>query len=121
MRAARARVPAWPAPRACTRADAPAAATSRRCPYAAPAAAHAPPGNAPVRATAPAAAEPATSQLGFPVPGLEDLLDAGQERRRVGAVDGAVVPCQRQIAHRVHDDGVAAVGQLNDNRPLLHT
>src|SRR3954453_17000251 len=117
MRAARARVPAWPAPQACTRADVPAAATSRRCPCAAPAAARAPPGNAPVRATAPAAAELAASQFGFPVPGLEDLFDAGQERRRVGAVDGPVVPGERQIAHWVHDNGVAAIRQLNDNRP----
>src|SRR4051812_48050731 len=105
MPAARARVPAWPAPRACTRGDAPAAAASRRCPYAAPAGGRGPPGTAPARATAPATAELAArggnycpfvppvrrlagSQLGFPVPRLEDLLDAGQERRRVGAIDG---------------------------------
>src|SRR3954469_12348951 len=98
MPAAPARVPAWPAHRACTRADAPAAATSRRCRCAAPAGWHGPPGTAHGRATAPAAAElaaqagnycplvppvrrRAASQLGFPVPGLEDLLDAGQERR----------------------------------------
>ena len=60
------------------------------------------------------------SQLGCPVPGLEDLLDLGQERGGVGAVEGAVVERQREDA-----DGMdrrcrrVAVGQLDDDRPLL--
>ena len=50
------------------------------------------------------------SQLGGPVPRLEDLLDLLQEAGCVGAVEGAMVPAHRQVADGMDGDRFAAVG-----------
>ena len=48
--------------------------------------------------------------------GLEDLLDPDEEAGGVGAVERAVVPRHRQVADRVDDDRLGAVGQRGDDR-----
>ena len=60
------------------------------------------------------------SELGIPVVGLEDLRDRGEERGGVGAVEGAVVPRQREVADRVDGDRLVAVGVGDHHRPPLH-
>ena len=49
----------------------------------------------------------AASEIGGPVPPFEGLLDLPQERRRVGAVEGAVVERLGQDADRMDGDAVA--------------
>ena len=49
------------------------------------------------------------SELGRPVAGLDQLAQIVQERRRVGAVDGAVVERERQHADRVDRDRLRPV------------
>src|SRR5262245_53402591 len=62
---------------------------------------------------------PSISELGGPVPGLDDLLDPLEEAGGVGAVEGAVVPAHRQVADRMDRDRFGSVGSVGHYR-LAH-
>src|SRR5579859_5491102 len=60
-----------------------------------------------------------SNQLRVPVARLEDLLELAEERRRVGAVEGAVVEALADLADRAHRDRIAARA-LDHDGPLAH-
>ena len=54
-----------------------------------------------------------------PTGGVSRMSRTREERRRVGAVDGAVVEAQAEHPDGVHDDCVAAAVELDDHRAAL--